>query len=974
MGRRIRELDWSRTRLGPLESWPQSLRAHVGMIVDNSFAMYIFWGPDNVAIYNDAYRAIAGDKHPTMLGMLTEDVWHEVWPVIDPLVRQVKSGEAVTLDDLLLRLERYDFSEDAFFTFSYSPLRSEGGVIAGVLATVVETTANVLAQRRIELLRELAMRTNTPQGESESLSALRDALSDSADVPFSLIYLAPEGTRRATLAVTCGKVPSGFAPPPSFALDAFAGTRDENDTIIVPIASPNHQHPVGALVAGTNPHLKLDDTYRRFMALLAAQIGTTIAAARAYDVGRLRAESLQITQTIQKIGLLTDSSQQLFWMAQPDGFVDWYNQSWYDYTGQTIEEARGWGSASVLHPNDADGVMAQWRASLASGTPLEMTFRMRGRDGRYRWFRTRAVPELNEQARPVRWYGTNTDVDAERRAIRQLDVLAGLGDRLVQALDQEHALLALVEGLVPELADWTMINLADPFGDLILSAARHADHDKSVLLESFVGRSYEIAGGRSGAVRVFSSGRPEVMESTSPEAVHANVIPAFRDVITRVGLTSTIIVPIVSNGKTIGSFHALSSGEDKQYVEGDIPFYMEIGRRIGFALRNADAYERELRIAHAFQNAALPSVMPQVSGLHFASLYEPSSSEANVGGDFYDAFRLLDGRVVVSIGDVSGSGLGAAATMAALRQSIRAAAHINPDPDLLLKAADGVFADPGRAPFASAFVAIIDPLTFSMQYANAGHPAPILRAPDGTLTMLASNDLLLGVQLADRHVVRTIGKAAIDAGTLLVLYTDGLTEASHDFAAGERLLADSVTALDVTAETAGHFARALHDAVLGVGPASRDDVAVLTALFEEPMITSSPAIFAWRFASNDEVAAHGARNAMVRELERCGFAADDISTAEVIFSELVGNVLRHAGDEAHVVLDISQDAPVLHVMDRGPGFSLNPKLPVDFYSERGRGLFIVTQLAREYISNPRTLSVGSHARAVLHGRVRSRPS
>jgi anti-sigma regulatory factor (Ser/Thr protein kinase) len=140
------------------------------------------------------------------------------------------------------------------------------------------------------------------------------------------------------------------------------------------------------------------------------------------------------------------------------------------------------------------------------------------------------------------------------------------------------------------------------------------------------------------------------------------------------------------------------------------------------------------------------------------------------------------------------------------------------------------------------------------------------------------------------------------------------------------------------------------------------------------MITRSSAIFDWHFASHDEQAAHGASNAMVRQLETCGFAPDDISTAEVIFSELVGNVLRHAGEHVHVALDISQDTAVLHVIDRGQGFSLNPKLPVDFYSERGRGLFIVTQLERDYISTPRTLSAGSHARVVLHGRVRTRPS
>ncbi|MGD1065498.1 MAG: PAS domain-containing protein [Vulcanimicrobiaceae bacterium] len=310
MGRRIRELDWSRTQLGPLESWPQSLRAHVGMIVDNSFPMYIFWGPDNVAIYNDAYRAIAGDKHPDMLGMLTEDVWREVWHVIDPLVRQVKRGEAVTLEDLLLHLERYGFSEDAYFTFSYSPLRSEGGTIAGVLATVVETTASVLAQRRIELLRDLAMRTNTPQGQAESLRALGEVLSDSPDIPFSLVYLAPEGASHATIALTCGNVPSHLAVPPSFDLDALAGTRDENETIIVPIEGANQQRPTGVLVAGVNPHLKPDETYRRFMALLAAQIGNAVAAARAYDAERVRAE-YRALHRVQSAALLDGAARRL---------------------------------------------------------------------------------------------------------------------------------------------------------------------------------------------------------------------------------------------------------------------------------------------------------------------------------------------------------------------------------------------------------------------------------------------------------------------------------------------------------------------------------------------------------------------------------------------------------------------------------------------------------------------------------------
>ncbi len=390
-------------------------------------------------------------------------------------------------------------------------------------------------------------------------------------------------------------------------------------------------------------------------------------------------------------------------------------------------------------------------------------------------------------------------------------------------------------------------------------------------------------------------------------------------------------------------------------------------------MQNASAYEREVRIARAFQNAALPSTLPDVPGMHFATLYEPSSSDANVGGDFYDAFRLLDGRVVVSIGDVSGSGLGAAATMAALRQSIRAAASINPDPDLVLKAADGVFADPGRAPFASAFVAVIDPLTFSMQYANAGHPPPLVRAPDGSVTTLESGDLLLGITDPERYESRHVGKLVVAPGALLVLYTDGLTEATRDLAGGERRLIDAVSARSVDASNVQHAAREIHDAVLVGSASSRDDIALLCASFEQRHLDAPGATLRqWSFRSDDGSAAHAARNDLVGELEQCGLRPDDLFAAEMIFSELVGNVLRHAGTEIAVALDLSQASPVLHVIDSGEGFSLNPKLPVDSFAERGRGLYIVMQLAREFISSPRTLARGNHARAVLPGRIRHR--
>jgi PAS domain S-box-containing protein len=836
-----------------------------------------------------------------------------------------------------------------------------------VLATVFETTANVLAQRRIETLRDLALRASVALTQAQALAALRDVLANNPDVPDAGIYLSADASARAQLALRIGN-DDDMRLPPDIDANVAAGAAD--GIVIVPIAGPDRQDTIGALVAALNPRLPADGEYRNFISLLAAQIGNSLVAARAFEAERTRSESSQITRTIQNIGLFAESGQQLFWVADESGTIEWYNQSWYDYTGQTrgSEIPDAW---TAIHPDDIDDVNRRFSLSLEQHTPFEMTFRLRGGDGRFRWFLTRAVPELLADGRVARWYGTNTNVDSERRAVAQLDFLAALGDRLVQTLDRKSALLALMDGLVPDFADWTMVNFAEADGRLVLAAVRHRDPEHTALLAPFVGTVYDRPSGRSGTVRVFEAARTEVMSSTTPQAVRENLVPAFADAIERVGLTSAIIVPIISNGKVVGTFHALSSSHERTYLAHDMPFYEEIGRRIGFALQNASAYEREVRIARAFQNAALPSAMPDVPGMRFASLYEPSSSDANVGGDFYDAFRLLDGRVVVSIGDVSGSGLGAAATMAALRQSIRAAASINPDPDLVLKAADGVFADPGRAPFASAFVGVIDPLTFSMQYANAGHPPPMVRAPDGSVTTLESGDLLLGVTDPERYESRHVGKLVVEPGTLLVLYTDGLTEATRDLAGGERRLTDAVSARSVDASNVQHAAREIHDAVLADSTSSRDDIALLCASFEQRHLDApGTTLRQWAFASDDGVRAHAVRNELVAELQSSGMRPDDLFAAEMIFAELVGNVLRHAGAELFVALDLSQDSPVLHVIDSGEGFSLNPKLPADSYAERGRGLYIVMQLAREFISSPRTLAQGSHARAVLPGRIR----
>lgn len=175
MGALIRARDWTTTPLGSPESWPQSLRTSVSTCLNCSFPILIWWGPELVKIYNDAYSEILADKHPWALGMPGKQVWPEIWDTIEPMLsRAMAQGEAAPAEDLLLRLHRRGFLEECYFSFSYSPIRDENGRIVGVFCPVIETTKRVFAERRSNFLVELenALR-NLPDAETVKFTASR---------------------------------------------------------------------------------------------------------------------------------------------------------------------------------------------------------------------------------------------------------------------------------------------------------------------------------------------------------------------------------------------------------------------------------------------------------------------------------------------------------------------------------------------------------------------------------------------------------------------------------------------------------------------------------------------------------------------------------------------------------------------------------------------------------------------------------
>src|SRR5580698_3873894 len=208
MGERMRSLDSSHTALGAPDGWSPTLRVMVRFLLANRFPLLLWWGPQYVSIYNDAYRPILGTKDPTALGQPVAECWSEIWHVLKPLIdTPFNGGPATWIEDLFLEINRYGFVEETHFTVAYSPVPDETAPrgIGGLLSTVQEITEKVIGQRRLAILRELGSYAAEAKSPEEACANAAQTLAQhGTDVPFALVYLMDPGGRRAQLAGAAG--------------------------------------------------------------------------------------------------------------------------------------------------------------------------------------------------------------------------------------------------------------------------------------------------------------------------------------------------------------------------------------------------------------------------------------------------------------------------------------------------------------------------------------------------------------------------------------------------------------------------------------------------------------------------------------------------------------------------------------------------------------------------------------------------
>lgn len=505
----------------------------------------------------------------------------------------------------------------------------------------------------------------------------------------------------------------------------------------------------------------------------------------------LRSREEALLDSERRFAVLAETIPVIVWTADATGWLDWYNRGWYDYTGQTPEEAAGWGWQAAHHPEDFPKVMEAWPHSIATGEPFEMEFRLRGSDGIYRWFLTRIQPLRDQQGKIVRWYGSNVLIEEQKKAL-----------------------------------------------------------------------------------------------------------------------------------------------------------------------------ERTFRVAETLQDVFLPQRLPEVAGVHFDALYICAERDALIGGDWYDAVELPDGRILFSIGDVTGHGLDASVSVGRLREAIYASGFDARSAVEVLERVNLLIRHQGPT-IASAIVGYISSDRKNITYANAGHPPPLVARNDTEPVFEPFGGVPLGVVESDLGTsLRTIDLHDV---VRIVFFTDGLSEHNRDFSAAERAIVQTVR--DFGIERAENPAEFIGKRVLG-DQLPVDDVALLVLSFGEARTVRSKTEQdrgkRWRFHSSDALAARNSREELMKFLREHADAQADLFSAELVIGEILANTVEHAPGLVEMSIDWIGDSPVVTARDTGPGLThaRSPKLPKDALDENGRGLFLIHELS-ENVTVRALPGFGTEIRAVL---------
>jgi PAS domain S-box-containing protein len=401
----IRDRDWSQSPLGHPRNWPQELRTVVGVMLHSKFPMFTAWGPELIFIYNDAYIDVLGQKHPAALGKKFYDIWSEIWPDISPIIDRAMSGEPSFFENLPLTMQRKGYEEQTWFTFSYSPVYGSDRTVAGMYCACTETTRHVLAERQ----------------RSDEIGRLRTFFQQAPGI----IAVLRNGDHTFEVANEAYFELVGrhdiIGKPVREALPELAGQGFFELLDQVFSSGEAYRGRAVPIRLRRSRNNEMEVRYVDFVYQPMVDAGGNVSGifVEGSDVTEAVLTTKALRESEQRLRQLANTIPHLAWMANPGGYVHWFNDRFFEYTGASQEQVNGWQWLTLL-PTDSPFDSAKFAELFASGEAFEVRIPLRAASGEYRTFYTKAAPLHDSSGKIVQWFGTNTDIHEIEQVQEQL--------------------------------------------------------------------------------------------------------------------------------------------------------------------------------------------------------------------------------------------------------------------------------------------------------------------------------------------------------------------------------------------------------------------------------------------------------------------------------------------------------------------------------------------------------------------------
>lgn len=413
------------------------------------------------------------------------------------------------------------------------------------------------------------------------------------------------------------------------------------------------------------------------------------------------------------------------------------------------------------------------------------------------------------------------------RADEQLGLLLRAGALVASMHDRGDLLRHVTRLVVPAVADFAGVLLPTEDGSLLAAAVEDRDPERAVVLERM--REHPIRPEtNAGMQAVYRAGESQLVHDAEERLRRwAALEPGLAEIVRRLDVGSLIAVPLSHGADKLGVLALARAHDRAAFTAADVPVAEELGRRLAVGLTSAEAFEREHTVAEMLQRSVLPDELPRVPGVGLAVVYLPATEGVEVGGDWYDAFPLDEGRLGLVLGDVVGHNLASASVMNQVRNAVRAYAVDSVGPDSVLARTNSALVKLLPGALATVFYGVLDVRTGELTYASAGHPPPLLVGPEGPAFLTDASGVMLGV---DDDVGFGSAVARLRPGQAVLLYSDGLVE-DRSRSLGEGL--DALAAVFAHEEPAGaEKICAAAQAALLEGPTRADDVCLLAVRLE----------------------------------------------------------------------------------------------------------------------------------------------